>query len=155
MEQMVLRAQEQPCRCWRGNRPSGGYCFPFFSPSVLCSSFSVLRTPRSDSELCNFEGCSQLSPPGCLPELSSLSLTCELIQLWSCSGSAPLWLCGGSGTQLPPPTCLLTKAFPREVARLLGHLSSPQNFQKPQEMETLSFLSGSAQSFLWSQGLSI
>lgn len=103
MEQMVLRAQEQPCRCWRGNRPSGGYCFPFFSPSVLCSSFSVLRTPRSDSELCNFEGCSQLSPPGCLPELSSLSPTCELIQLWSCSGSAPLWLCGGSGTQLPPP----------------------------------------------------
>lgn len=73
MEQMVLRAQEQPCRCWRGNRPSGGYCFPFFSPSVLYSSFSVLRTPRIDSELCSSELCSRLSPPGRLPDRSSLS----------------------------------------------------------------------------------
>lgn len=123
MEQMVLRAQEQPCRCWRGNRPSGGYCFPFFSPSVLYSSFSVLRTPRIDSELCNSELCSRLSPPGRLPDRSSFSdlgINRALVLLRVVSTTPlPLGpLCGGGGVpeqcpQHPSPTPhLLTKVCP-------------------------------------------
>lgn len=72
MEQMVLGAREQPCRCWIGSRPSGGSCFPFSSPLVASPSFSVLPTPRMDSELFHLEFRSGLSPPGCLPELSPL-----------------------------------------------------------------------------------
>lgn len=143
MEQMVLRAQEQPCRCWRGNWPSGGYCFPF-SPSIMYSSFNVLRTLRLDSELFNLLRSWVLSAL-CLPELYSLP---NLV-----INNAPVLFCvlslgppQGVQAQQASLSCLLTKAFSEEAALLLGvgewreDVSTHQNSRKPQEMENLSFL---------------
>ena len=53
MEQMVLRAQEQPCRCWRGSWPSGGTASPPPPLSIMYSSLNVLPTLEINSEICN------------------------------------------------------------------------------------------------------
>lgn len=99
MEQMVLRAQEQPCRCWRGNWPSGVYCFPIFPPvlCVLLLMFSKLWELTQNFSTYNYTH--EFSLPLCPLELSSHCLIWWLTMLRSCSAQCPLLLPPSAGVQ--------------------------------------------------------
>lgn len=159
MEQMVLRAQEQPCRCWRGNWPSGVYCFPIFPPvlCVLLLMFSKLWELSQNFSTYNYTR--EFSLPLCPLELSSRCLIWWLTMLWSCSAQCPL-LPPSAGVQALHTSLqrCLTKGFlgrlPSYCGEEGGNVLYHQNLQKPQKMENLSFLGQSAGSFMWSQVLS-
>ena len=154
MEQMVLRAQEQPCRCWRGNWPSGEYCFPISNPSppptpVLCIlllMFSKLWELTQNFSTSNYTR--EFSPPLC-PAWTFLLLSDLVINDARCSGAAqrsgrrrrpPQ----GSGRRTPASSAARQRPLWEGCPATGGNVFDHQNFQKPPKMENVSFLGQAA-----------
>lgn len=121
MGQMALRAQGQPCRCWRGNWPSGGYCLPSPHPHIMYSSLNVLQTLKIEN-FSTYNYIRGLSPPLCPSFSLSLSLSDLVINM------CPLSSAGVQAAYQPPVAP--TKAFLRELAQLVGGCALPPEFSE-------------------------